>query len=494
MPYEKNVIKNQQGVMYALSMLGFTFLLGPILVVQGIYVKYFGLDLAVIALVLVWARVFDAVTDPLVGYWSDRYRTRWGSRKPMVVIGGLLSIVSCYLLYVPVVTETHHSGVRVSTGYFIGCYLWYYLATTIFEISHMAWGSELAGGNSNQQRMVFGWRSFFGSVGAVLFYLLPFLPVFDNRAFTPATLEWAMLIGGALLLLCLACSLRVPSGEVIQVMPRSAVVVGKSGPYRVVSQAVATLFRNIPLRFLLAAVTLMYLGVGMWLALLFLFVDVYLGLGEVLAGAYALTYAAGAVATYGWVRLARRLGNQLTWVVALVLSIVAAGLMSLLAPEQSQSWLLAVCMVMFVVGYTCLNVVAPSILSAIVDYDTWKFGGQRTGTFFSVYSFVLKVSAACGAALGFFIAGIYGFDATADTHAAETVIGLRLGMTWLPIVCMGLAISCVVLNPLNEHRHAIIHRRLNSVAKWHQRRESDSPNGHNNIFAADIKQVAKVAR
>lgn len=227
----------------------------------------------------------------------------------------------------------------------------------------------------------------------------------------------------------------------------------------------------------------------MWLALLFLFVDVYLGLGEVFAGAYALAFAVSAVATYGWARLARYLGDQRTWVVALALGITGAGLTSLLVPGQSPLWLLAACMVMFMVGYSCLHVVGPTILSAIVDYDTWKSGGQRAGTFFSFYAFLLKVGAACGAALGYFIAEIYGFDATAATHPAGTVIGLRLGMTWLPAVFMGLAIFCVVLNPLNAHRHAIIRRRLDSVAKRHQRREKTSPDGHKNIFAAEIKPV-----
>jgi glycoside/pentoside/hexuronide:cation symporter, GPH family len=483
----ENAITNQQGVMYALPMLGVAFLGGPIQVVPGIYAKYFGLDLAVIALILVWAKVFDAVTDPLLGYWSDRCRTRSGGRKPMVVIGGLLFVVSCYLFYVPVVMETPHGGATVSTGYFIACYLWFYLTHTVFEISHLAWGSEMTR-DDNQKRMLFGWRASFSSVGQVLFYLLPFLPVFDSRALTPATLEWTVLIAGALLLLCLGGSLCLPN-DVIQVSRRPDVGVGKNSPYRVVNQTATRLFSNIPLRFVLGAVVLISFGLGMWGALLFLFVDAYLGLGEVLAGAYALTFAVGAVATYGWVRLARCWGNRRTWVVGLTFSITAAGLTSLLAPEHSPLWLLAACMILFMVGYFALFVLAPSIMSQIVDYDTWKFGGQRTGTIFSLYLFVAKVSVACGAALGFFITGIFGFDATADTHLAETAIGLRLGMTWLPVVFMGLAIPCVVLNPLNETRHATIRRRLDSIVKRHQRRGTTSPCRHKDIFTADIKSV-----
>ena len=47
----------------------------------------FGLSLAFVGLMLALSRVFDGVTDPVIGFMSDRIRTRWGRRKPFVLIG-----------------------------------------------------------------------------------------------------------------------------------------------------------------------------------------------------------------------------------------------------------------------------------------------------------------------------------------------------------------------------------------------------------------------
>ncbi|HAB37664.1 MAG TPA: hypothetical protein DCE52_06655, partial [Rhodobacteraceae bacterium] len=78
------------------------WLYAPIAILQGIYAKYYDVSLTAIASVILLARFFDAITDPLVGYWSDRYCRQRGTRKPFILLGGVLLIVSSYFLYVPV--------------------------------------------------------------------------------------------------------------------------------------------------------------------------------------------------------------------------------------------------------------------------------------------------------------------------------------------------------------------------------------------------------
>ena len=90
-----------QYLAYVSPMLMLAFLWAPMGIVQGIYAKYFGVTLTAIASVFFIASLFDAVTDPLVGYFSDRYQIVLGSRKPFVLVGGLLFLLSSYFLYVP---------------------------------------------------------------------------------------------------------------------------------------------------------------------------------------------------------------------------------------------------------------------------------------------------------------------------------------------------------------------------------------------------------
>jgi len=111
----------------------------------GIYAKHFGLGLSVIATAMFVGRLFDAVTDPLIGYASDAYHARTGTRKPFVVIGGLFFVLCTYFLCVP--------PENVSAAYFTGWLFVFYLAFTMFEIPHMTWGGELTSNATEKNKV-----------------------------------------------------------------------------------------------------------------------------------------------------------------------------------------------------------------------------------------------------------------------------------------------------------------------------------------------------
>ncbi|MDB4077713.1 MFS transporter, partial [Porticoccaceae bacterium] len=123
-----------QQLAYTLPVLGTMFLLGPIPIVQGIYAKYFGLSLAVIASLVLATRLLDALTDPLIGYLSDRAKACTGTRKVFIAIGAMLFLVSAYYLFVPVDPTTINKGSTVSGTYFFIASFFFYLGLTLFDI------------------------------------------------------------------------------------------------------------------------------------------------------------------------------------------------------------------------------------------------------------------------------------------------------------------------------------------------------------------------
>ncbi len=125
-----------QGFFYALPVLATSFLGSATAVLQGIYAKDFGLALTSIAMVLLVSRFFDAVTDPLIGYCSDWYSARGGSRKPFIVIGSVIFVGSGYFLYVP--------PENVTVSYFLVWYLTFFFGLTLFDIPHSAWANDLS--------------------------------------------------------------------------------------------------------------------------------------------------------------------------------------------------------------------------------------------------------------------------------------------------------------------------------------------------------------
>ncbi len=123
------------------------------------YASGYGLPLAAIGTVFLLARVFDAVTDPLMGVLSDRVATRWGRRRPWLALGCPLVILGAWMLFVP--------GPEATLGGFAG---WLFLLTlgwTVMLTPYFAWGAELSGDYAERGRIAV-WRETAGLVGTIL--------------------------------------------------------------------------------------------------------------------------------------------------------------------------------------------------------------------------------------------------------------------------------------------------------------------------------------
>src|SRR5439155_15833656 len=81
---------------FALPGLMVGFMHAPETIVQGIYAKYAGLTLSALAGALILTRLFDAIPYPLIGYLSDLTARRTGTRKPWLVAGTIVTVVSLW--------------------------------------------------------------------------------------------------------------------------------------------------------------------------------------------------------------------------------------------------------------------------------------------------------------------------------------------------------------------------------------------------------------
>uniref|UniRef100_UPI0040472047 MFS transporter n=1 Tax=Flavobacterium sp. TaxID=239 RepID=UPI0040472047 len=170
-----------------------------------------------------------------------------------------------------------------------------------------------------------------------------------------------------------------------------------------------------------------------------------------------------------WAILANRWGKKTVWGIAMGLLITGMFGSGLLSPNHTSQVVLLLCLIPFYCGFAAVMVIAPSLLSDIIDYSTWKFKRERGATFFSFYMLMLKTNIAIGGAVGMALAGWYGFDASATAHSVDSAFGLRLGVAWLPIPFLLLSLFFIVRMPINMRRHAIVRRaldrRLNRASK-----------------------------
>ena len=442
----RNQPSSAQAIAYALPMISVAFLLGPIVIVQGIYAKYFGLSLTAIGTVILVARLFDAVTDPLIGFFSDKYQVRTGSRKVFVASGGVLFIISSYFLYTP--------NENVSAAYFLSCLLAFYFSWTLFEIPHLAWGAELAS-NSQSRNRIYSFRLCGLFIGQLLFYFVPLLPLFKTNEFTPQTLMWSVFAAGLIMLPFLyICIKSAPDGI------RKPILLDQQR-YKMWPLLV-TIVTNKPFLVFVVMFSFVGVGLGMWFTLFFIYVDSYLGVGNKLALVYIISTSISILTIGVWSALAARWGKKSTWGIAVAFIAVGLSCAGSILPGEGSFIPLLVVNIFVALGFAAYSILVPSMLADIIDYGTLKSGIELGGTYFSVFTLMGKITMAIGGALGLFIAGGYAFDPAASTHTSDAVFGLRLAISWFPALIVMLALVFVALTPINARRHAIVSRCLNS--------------------------------
>lgn len=427
----------------------FMFSTFPIL--QGVYTKYFGLSLTAVAGVIFFSRILDGVTDPLIGYWSDRYYAKNGTRKPFVVVGGILFVLGGFFLYMP--------PENISIIYFYSWFTVFIVGYTLFLIPHTAWASELAS-DTNEKTKIFSILTMSAYVGSILFFCLPLLPFFETTEITPETLRWCAIAAAILMVpALLLCITRVPNGHSA---PQVSQANNGTSSNENVFHQLSLIIHNRPFVIYIGLYLCIGMGLGLWYGLIFIYVDTYLAMGDQFAKMYLIAYIVGITFAPIWYKFSTIFGKRVSLCIAVGLSLVAIVYTVSLTPGSTSFIELVMIKIINTLSLGAIFILGQSVLSDIIDYGTWKFKTNQAATYFSVNMFLSKSVGGIGMALALAIIGWYGFDMTATTQTEAGVSGLRLAIAWLPCAFLLMALVFATRLPITARRHDIIRRRLDA--------------------------------
>lgn len=426
---------------YAAPEVGSSFFYVPIWsILPGIYSKYFGLGLDAIAAVVLFNRLFDGVIDAVVGLLADRHRAKGGSRKPWVFAGSLGGIFACYFLFQP----SHGVTIR----YYFAWSLVYFVFFSILEIPHTTWGSELATDYHDRAR-VFAGRNLAANLGVIIFYTLPLIWRFGAGGYDPAIMRISVYVGAALILCGLAWAIvMAPVGRAIALPPGDSL-----------KQYVEALTRNRPLHLYLAAFGFVGLSAGMWFSLAYVYLDSYLGLGKWFAPMFLIGTIAGSCFTPACLALIRRFGKPATWCIGIGLFCLQLLGMDFMGPGASP-WIVGGLVLLANLFVCCHNVCSFATLGDIADYGMLRFRKDRSATYFAINTLAFKVGLGFGGGLALAAAGWFGFSPASPTHTAHSILGLKIGFIFMPMIASLLGVVLVLLTPIDPRRHRIIRKRI----------------------------------
>ena len=129
------------------------------------YAEDIGLGLATVGTVFMLARVWDVVTDPIMGFVVDRFPSRWGRRRHWIVMGVPILMICGYLAYMPVVEWA-------SPAYLLSVLILLYVGYTFIMIAHQSWGVDLTSEYHERSRL-YGWREIALILGMTTILALP---------------------------------------------------------------------------------------------------------------------------------------------------------------------------------------------------------------------------------------------------------------------------------------------------------------------------------
>jgi glycoside/pentoside/hexuronide:cation symporter, GPH family len=410
------------------------------------YSRDLGLDITVIGLLLMVARISDVITDPLIGALSDRTGGRFGRRKPWMAAGVPLMMVAAYQLFAPSGDVTH--------AYLFVWSMLLWFGWTMINIPYYAWGAELSDDFDERTRIT-GWRQFFGYTGNISVLLVP-VAASQLFGYGGVASEALVIIGGmALVLLPLLIGLtlwKLPERVMVRTAPqpilRNLRIMRKNGSFLV----------------LFFGFTLMSLGTTMIGALFMLFTTFAMDLERQAQPILLAYFAVNIVGLPFWVWLSHRIGKREAWMTGTLVMAIATPAYLLLAPGDIVPFVL----ITAIIGFAGGNFLA---LSMSMKADVIEIAARRSrdniaGAYMAAWSLGAKTTQALAVGISLPLLGLFGFDPRAENGPAE-IDALRYTISLLPPLLYLLAIIIIVRYPISKSR-------LTRLRHAYQRREARS--------------------
>lgn len=377
------------------------------------FTNVFGLTFADAAALMLLARMFDVITDPLMGSIADRTQSRWGTYRPWIIFGAIpFGIVFALLLYTP------DLGI---TGKRVWAYGFYLLMMVCYTMVNVPYGSLLnVMTEDSDERNQF---SAFRMVGAYAMGFVTLLTFAMVQKWAGGSVQHQYAVVGAVfgllaMLMTLACGLLTKE--------RHKPVRAEKFSFK----QYADLFRNKPWVYMtLVAVCTNFFNGFRYAVVGYMFT--YCLDGDVTVGRFIINYTAfmafgevtcmifGAVSPW----FTRKVGSKrMAFVWASVICCVCSVVFFFIPMDPSYIWVMIAVSMLTSVGAGLYSPLLWSMYADVADYATDTYGTSSTGLIFSSGTMAQKFGGAISASLIAFLLGLAGLVSETDILTGDTVV------------------------------------------------------------------------
>ena len=366
------------------------------------YAQSVGMGVTIVGLILFLARLTDVITDPIVGIYNDRFQSRYGRRKPFMLLGALILMGSFYALIHP--PEDHMQLWLLIFSMLV------YLGWSIVSIPYLAWSAEITSEYHEKTRLSAA-RELSTILGVLAALLIPYLYGVSESADESLSLLYSAFLVALFLMLPLT----------LMGIKESSVQPAKHVTFR----EIRILWQKIPsLSRLQSAFTLNSLANALPATLFLFFVELVLEEESKTGPLLLLYFASGILGLPFWTMLAKKAGKRKSWLASMVLASAAF----IFVPFLGSGDLLFFALITFVSGLSLgADMALPSSIQADVAQKIENQKVSYSGILFGIWAMLTKFALALAVGLGFIILGAVGFEPESPTPLALNTLALLYG-------------------------------------------------------------------
>ena len=434
-------MRRSQQLGWAAGSLGTAVMLG-VLTSYGLFymTTYLGISVLLAGQLIGFSKFFDLLTDPIMGQFSDRTHSRWGRRRPYLIVGA----ISCPLALVLLFLVPDFQSEAITAGYIAVILLLYATAFTFFNVPYLAMPAEMTG-HPDERTLIMTQRIFFSTLGVLMISTVGPQLIFRFGGGSDGYIRMSWVMAGMVLI---AMSLTFGLTKNTRSLPPS-----QRENYGLYKQW-RLLLRNRPFRFYMLAKISLFMAQSAVQGSLLFFAFYVIGSDEQILAAFGVGYTVGSLLSLPvWNRLISGvLGKRNAFMIsalglaAIFLSWLGAGHGEPMIGLYARFFLLGI----FSAGGI---VSASAMLPDIMEHDRRKTGINQEGLYAAAFSVVEKIANTIGPVIVGFALGLTGFisgrDGVMPEQPPEVIFAIRMCVSVVPCLLAIAAASFMRFYDLN---------------------------------------------
>lgn len=409
-----------------------------------------GVAPALAAAALFIGRSWDYINDPLIGYLSDRTRTRWGRRRPWLLFGAIPFALTFIVLWIKPAFVTSQTGLLI---FYAAAYLIYEASATTVYMPYFALTPELTQ-DYDERTQLTSFRMLFNIVGGLVAYTIPMLvigsmiPENANRVVLMAIIFGAL---AAFPYLLVFFGVREKKEYTEQVQPK----------FRDSLKAVR---KNKP--FFFAAMIYLFT----WITIILLetnfmfYIKYVVKRGDQSSIVMGVFFISAIFALPFWNWISKKGNKRKAYIIGVSFWAVTMCSLILVTPT-TPFWILLVMCVLAGVGLSAAQVLPWAIIPDAIEWDEYQTGERHEGIFYSLITLLGKVANSVAVPLSLLLLEFSGYIPNAIEQPKSALLGLKIVIGPVSAALLAAGIFFAIFYPLSREKYAHV------VTELEKRRE-----------------------